>query len=145
MDFLVADRAVLIPWRPQIVERRRHDAESRSRCGRRARAGQVGVALQANEPDLVPSKHPRIRRSVRLVTARAALELHGRMLECKRSPLIAVTAEAARLVGGERLHHPRTKAPVGVVAIDARHGAFGNPMLERLLKLTPRALVAARA
>jgi hypothetical protein len=103
------------------------------------------MALQANEPDLLARKHPRIRRSVRFVTARAALEPYGRVFKCERAPLIAVAAEAARFARGERLLHAWTKASMGIVTIDTRHGAFGDPMLERLLELTPCALVATRA
>src|SRR5207249_3364972 len=98
-----------------------------------------------NEPDLPARKHPRIRRSVRFVAARAALEPYWRVFKRERSPLIAVAAKAAWFVAGERLHHARTEASMGIMTIDARHGAFGKPMLERLLELTPDACMATRA
>ena len=123
----------------------RNYAESRFRWSRRTRCGKVGMALQANESDLLPREHPWIRRSVRFVTTRTALEPYRSVFKCERPSLIAVAAETARFVGRKRLHHARTEAPMGVVAIDARHGAFRNPMLERLLKLTPGAPMATRA
>src|ERR1700682_3343869 len=103
VDFLVANGAFLIARRPQIMERRRDHAQSRFDSGRRR--GQVGMALQANKTDFLAREHARIRRSVRLMAARAALKSHWRVLECEWSSLIAVTAEATRFIGRERLHH----------------------------------------
>jgi hypothetical protein len=56
-----------------------------------------------------------------------------------------VTIEASRLVGAERLQHCRTDAAVRIVAIDTRHGAFGQFMMIRLLELRPHIQVATRA
>jgi len=103
------------------------------------------MALQANESDLLPREHPWIRRSVRFVTTRTALEPYRRVFKYERPSLIAVAAETARFVGRKRLHHALTEAAVGIVAIDAGHGTFGEPVLERLLKLAPRALMTACA
>src|SRR5436189_104542 len=105
MDFLMANRAVPIARRTQIVKRRRHYTESRFRRRGRTRRREVGMALQANKSDLLLREHPRIRRSMLFVAAPAALESYRRVFKCERPSLIAVTAETARFVGSERLHH----------------------------------------
>src|SRR6266568_3034305 len=97
----MANRAVLVAWRAQVMERRRDHPQSGLR---RSRRRTVGMALQTHDPHLLPREHTGVRRSVRFVTAPAALKPHRRMLERERSPLVAMTAETARFVGRE-LHH----------------------------------------
>jgi hypothetical protein len=78
------------------------------------------------------------------VTTAAALKSNWRMLECKRSPLIAVAAKAAGFIGCEGLHHP-AETPVWIVAIHAGHCSFRQPVLVGPLKLCPDTGVAIGA
>src|SRR6476620_10867825 len=103
------------------------------------------MALETRESNLCPRQHPRIRRSVRLVTAPAALEPYRRMLEGERPTLFTVTAEAAWLVGRKGLHHSLAETAVRIVAIHARHGPFRQPVLEGSLELIPGAGMATGA
>src|SRR5262245_7632120 len=105
MDFLMADRAVPVARRTEVMESRGDYTESCLCRSSRARNGQVSMALQTDESDLLPGEHPWIRRSVRLVTARAAFQSHGRVFERERSSLITVATEAARLIGRKVLQH----------------------------------------
>jgi len=95
------------------------------------------MALETHEPHLLADQHARISRAVRFVTNPATLEPHCRMLERKRTTLVAVALEAARLVRSERLHHRRPDTAVWIMAIDAGHGAFGQLMVIRTLELGP--------
>src|SRR5437879_8144334 len=103
------------------------------------------MALETRESNLRPRQHPRIRRSVRLVTAPAALEPYRRMFECERPKLFTVTAEAAWLVGRKRLHHSLPETAVRIVAIHAGHGPFRQPVLVGSLELIPGAHMATGA
>jgi len=142
VNLLVTDRAVLKTWRTQIVERRRHHSDHRARI---VYAGQIGVALQTNQAHFLPYQHARIGRAVRLMTCPATLKPHGGVLKRKGPPLVPVAVEASRFVGAKRLHHCRTDAAVRIVAIDTRHGAFGQFVVIRLLELRPDIQVATRA
>ena len=82
---------------------------------------------------------------MRLVTAVAAFETHRRMLEGERSALIAVAAEAIRFIRSERGPHRRPGTAVRIVAIDAAHRAFRQPMMIRFLELRPDIQMASRA
>jgi hypothetical protein len=139
MDFLMADCAVLKPRRPQIVEGRRHNAQSRA-CDSR----QIGVTLQADQPYFLAGQHPGIRRTVRLVTAPATFKTHHSMLEGKWSAFVAMTIETSRFISGEDLRHGRPDAAVRIVAIDAGHGAFRELVMVRPLELRPNIYVTAR-
>jgi hypothetical protein len=141
VDLLVTDRAVLKTWRTQIVERWRHYSDNRARI---VYAGQIRVALQTNQAHLLPDQHARIGRAMRFMTRPATLKPHGGVLKCKGSAFVPVAVEASRLVGAERLHHRRTDAAVRIVAIDTRHGAFGQFMVIRLLELRPYIQVTTR-
>src|SRR5579862_6073667 len=97
MHLLVAQRAVLKSRQTHVVEGGRNGPQCSvdGSCGSR----QVGVAFQADEHDLGPGQHPRIGRSVRLVTSGTALERDGSVRKGKRPALVAVALKAARLVG----------------------------------------------
>jgi len=90
-------------------------------------------------------QHARIRRAVRLVAGRAALEPHRRVLENKGPALVAVAPVATRLVSRNRLDRPRQLRPVRVVAVDARHRPFGQLVLVRPLEARPDRGMALRA
>lgn|SRR5689334_21407647 len=94
----------------------------------------VRVALQADQPLLVPHQHAWIRGAVRFVARRAAFQAHRRMFIRERASLVAMAPEAARLVAERGAHGFRAKAAVWVVAIGAGHGAFGQSMLVRTLE-----------
>ena len=142
MRFDVAHAAVLICRASEIVEGRGHAADG-VRLGRGE--PHVGVTLQAHEPLLMAGEHARIRRAVRLVARFAAFHFHRRMLKSKRPALVAVAADATGLVGVFRVDHAREKTAVGVMTIDAGHGAFRQAMRVRPLKLGPNLDVAAGA
>src|SRR5216684_7322857 len=74
---------------------------------------------------------------MRLVAGRAALQAHRRMLEHEGPALIAMTFEASGLIGRDRLHLPRQKASMGVVAVQAGHRTFRQLVVVRSLKLGP--------
>ena len=116
----MASRAVLIARAAQIVERGRRPAHS---CSGRQR-----VALQAKRFHVGAFQHSRIYRSMRFVASRAAFQIHGSMLKNKRTALVAVTLEAAALVGGEGLERAGQHAAVGIVAIHAAHRALRQLM-----------------
>src|SRR5581483_1981978 len=80
----------------------------------------------------------RIRRSMLLVTASAALHAHGRVLESEWAALVAVAFETAGFVGCEQVHHARAKGAVRIVTIRAGHSSFRKPVPERPLELAPR-------
>jgi hypothetical protein len=139
VNFLMTDRAVLKPRRAKIVKRGRHVAQCS--CLR----AQIGVAFQANKPDLMPGQHTRIRGTVRLMAALTSFKSHGRVLKGKRASLVRVAAQAARLVRGERPNLSRINRPVRIVAIHAGHRSLGKPVRVRLSELRPGGSVAGRA
>lgn len=122
--------------------KRRRDSTKRSSTGRDTGRTDVSVAFQAHEAFFVPDEHARIRRAMRLMAGAASIHLHRSVLEGERSPLITVALEAAGFIGIYSSNRLRKKASVGIVAIDARHRAFRQAVLERLLELSPRRLVA---
>ncbi len=69
------------------------------------------------------------------MTAPTALKPYGRMLECEWSAFVPVALEAAGLIRREGLHHAGPETSMRIVAIDARHGALRNAVLEGTLKL----------
>ena len=103
------------------------------------------MTLQADQAHFLPGQHARIGRAVRLMTRAATLKPYGSVFKRKGPPLVPVAVEASRLVGGEGLQHGRANASVRIVAIDARHGAFGQFMVIRPLKLRPDIQVTAGA
>ena len=82
---------------------------------------------------------------MRFVTASAAVKAHGSVLECEWTALVAVAAETAGLIGGERLSHNRADTPVRIVAIDAGHRSLRQPVMIGLLELRPDAGMATSA
>jgi len=103
------------------------------------------MALETRESNLRPSQHPRICRSVRLVTTPATLETYRRMLECERPTLFTMTTEATLLIRRKRLHHSGPETPVRIVAIHAGHGPFREAVLVGSLELIPSARMATGA
>ena len=81
---------------------------------------------------------------MRFVADRTTFKAHGVVLERERPTLVAMAIQAPRLVGGKGLRHRGTRGAVRVVAIDATHRAFGQPVVIRPLKLRPDIQVAAR-
>jgi hypothetical protein len=75
----------------------------------------------------------------------AAFEAQRRMLECKRSALIAVTREASRLISADIPQRGVSDAPVRIVTVHARHGRFRQTVAEWLTKLRHDAGVTTRA
>ena len=141
----MADGAVLESRIAQVMKCRRYGAQWSASGGSRRRHRQIGVALQANVLYLCPGEHPRVGRSMRLMTRLTTFQLHGRMREDERAGLVSVTVETTGLVRARRLHHMRERTTVRIVAIDARHGALGERMFVGSLKRRPFAVVAAGA
>ena len=127
VNLLVADGAVPVAGRSEIVKCRRNYARDYSGCvGHR----QVRVAFEANQPHFLPDQHLRIRGAVRHVATLAAFLAHGGMLERERPAFVAVTVETARFVGVGHPHQAGFEAAVRIVAVNARHRIFRNPVLE---------------
>ena len=103
------------------------------------------MTLQTHLTHLVTDQHARISGAVRLMTGHAALKANGRVLENKRTALIAVALEASRLVTERNAHGLRHGARVRIVTVGAGHRAFGQAMLVRLLKRRPNREMARRA
>jgi len=70
-----------------------------------------------------------------LVACGAAFKAHRCVLKGEWTALVSMTLEATGLVGGETPGHRAPRASVRVMAIDARHRPFRQPVAERLLKL----------
>ncbi len=103
------------------------------------------MALQTNQPHLMPHQHSRIYGTMRFVARRASFEPDWRVLERERSALIAMALNTAGFVSRECLGHGRTCRPMRIVAIDARHGIFRNLVSVWLLKLRHHLQVASGA
>ena len=131
----MAEGAVLEARAPQIVERRRDRAERPVGRRRRAPAGWRGIPGRRTAPARAsacagwPSRAAGGRR--------AAFQLHRGVLEDEGAALIAVAIDAARLVGLDGLDLARQEAAVRIVAIDAGHGAFRQPVLVGPLEARP--------
>ena len=83
-----------------ILAARRLVVKTRNR--RRERVGRIGIGyrcmtLEAQLADSAPLEHLGIRRAVRRMARRAPLKFQCRMLEHKRSLLIAVTFYTSRV------------------------------------------------
>lgn len=103
------------------------------------------MTLQAHQAHFLTSQHFGIRRAVRLMTASAAFQPDGGVLEREWASLIGVAPVTARLVRSGRLHHSRAERSVRVMAIHTGHDAFGKVMAEWSLELVGGARVAAGA
>jgi len=88
------------------------------------------VALQAQQIDVAHAQHVRVGSAVRNVAGRAAFDLHGLVLEDKRSLFVSVAGEANRVLCGRRAHLLRSRRAVRIVAIGALHQAFVHPMVK---------------
>jgi hypothetical protein len=75
----------------------------------------------------------------------ATLQPHWSMLERKGTGLIAMAPCAARFVGARGLGHFGQHTAVRIVAIHARHGAFGQAVFVGALKAGPNVGVASGA
>ncbi len=103
------------------------------------------MAFQTDKADLGACQHSRIGGAMRFMTRRAALEPHGGVLKRKWPALVAVAFETSGIVGREGLLHGRAGAAMWIVAVHAAHGAFGQFVMERPLKLGPHVQVAGPA
>ena len=92
------------------------------------------MTFEAHQANFVPDQHSRISRAVRLMAGGATFEANGGVLEYKWSTFVAVALEAGRLVTEGNAHALRHIARVRIVAIGARHGAFGETMFIGFLK-----------
>jgi hypothetical protein len=142
MHFHVARTAVIEPWAAQIVERRRHSAD---RIRRNTRTAHIGVALEADESFLVALQHAWVRRSMRLMASSATFQFHRRMFKCERPALVAVALETTGLIAIHRLQHLESRSAMRIVAIGARHGAFGDRMMMRAIEFGDYARMALLA
>ncbi len=146
VDLHVANRAVAdsadSAGRGTPAERR--PASGGRVCDRRRRL--LAVALQADEAHLVAGQHARIGRAVRLVAGRAAFQPHRRVLVGKRTALVAVALEAARLVGRHRLERTvASRLPCGLWQSTQDMAPLGQLVRVRPLERGPLRRVAARA
>ena len=91
------------------------------------------------------SQHARISRPVRFMASSAAFKAHRSVLKSKRTALVSVAGEAARLIAGKCSGHFRPDAPVGVVTVHATHCFLGKPVVVRLLELRRNLKVTTRA
>ena len=119
----------------QIMQRRWYSANGAIRRGLRPR--QVGVTFEADVLYRRAGQHPRIYRSVRLVTGAATFDPHRRVFENKWASEVAMAFHAARFIGIHETHVAGEVAAVGIVAIHARHGAFGKAMFVGLRETRP--------
>ena len=137
VNLLMTYRAVLESRRAQIVKGRRNTTKRRPGITRRTHS-HIGVTLQTYKTNFMPGQHPRIRRSMRLVTGAAAFQSHGRVLERKGSALIGVALQAAWLIPGECSNHLWTRASMRIMAVYAGHGSLRQPVRVGPLELGPR-------
>jgi hypothetical protein len=143
VDFLMANSTVPEAWRPQVVKRRRHNADHRLRGGVLSR--HIGVAFKTHVSHLLPRQHFRVSGAMNLMTTGTALQPDRRVLECKRASLVGMALETTRLVSGERPNLPEKKAAMWIMAIRTRHCALRQPVSVRALKLAPGAEMARGA
>jgi len=132
VNLLMTHGAVLKRGQEQIVKRRWHDTRHFHR-----RVRKISVALQADETNVGAIEHPRVRGAMRLVTSLAAFKAHRCVFEGEWAALVAVAAEASRLVGREDLEHRGPNAAMGIVAVHAAHVAFRELVMEWPLELRP--------
>ena len=142
MDLLMADRAILKYRRAQIVKCGRDHANG---AGLVIWCGQVRVTVEAHVLNLRTREHPRIRRTMRLMTRLASFVTNGLMFEGEGSALIAVAIEASGFIRAETLRHRSADRSVRVVTIDATHGLFGQFVVIRTLELRPDGQMATAA
>ena len=92
------------------------------------------MAFEAYQPYFLADQHLRVRRPVRHMAALAAFLPDRSVLEGEWPAFIAMALEAARLIGARHAHEAGLEAAVRIVAIDAGHRVFGNPVFERFGK-----------
>jgi len=142
VNLLVTDGAIAKARRSQVMEGGRHNSRHDS-AGIRDR--QVGMAFETDEAHFLPDQHLRVRGTVRQVATLAAFFPDRSVLEGEGSAFVAMTLEAARLIGARHPHEAGFEAAVRIVAIDAGHRIFRHPMFERLGKRRFHINVAALA
>ena len=120
VNLLMADRAVLVARRTQIVECRRYHSRHANRVIRR----QVGMALEAYEAHLLPRQHARVCGAVRFMASGATFEAHRLVFECEWTALIAVAIQTSGFVCAKALLHRGANGTVRIVAIHAAHGVL---------------------
>ena len=90
-------------------------------------------------------QQPRVRRTVRRVTGRAAFGLDRRVFERKRSLLVCVAPDACSICSCGQPGLPRLKSTVRVMTVAAAHRAFQNLVMEGRGELRLHLVVAAGA
>src|SRR5580692_9511633 len=95
------------------------------------------MALQANKANIGSCQHSWIRRSMRLVTRRAAFKAHRCMFEREWTPFVAMTREAPRLIGREAYEHGVPNTAMRIVAVDTAHRSLRQLVTEGPLELGP--------
>ena len=82
---------------------------------------------------------------MRRVTGRAAFSFQWRVFERERTLLIRVTLDASGISTGGEPGLLQFKAAVRIVAVAALHHSFENFMVERLVEIRLRFLMATHA
>lgn len=93
------------------------------------------MALQAKQIDVAQLQHVGIWSAVSQMARLAAIHLHGRVFEHKRSLLVRVAFEADSVLGGGSPQLVRLHRAVHVVAIAALDQPFIHAMMERHIEL----------
>jgi len=132
----VADRAILVARQTHVVERRRLAVQN-------VRTG--GVTFKAKGSDRRTHEHLRVVGPMRLVAALAILDFQDRMLKDERPFLFPVAARAGHLTGNLGAELPAVDAAVRLVAVDAAHRIFLNPVVIGLREISAALDVAAEA
>src|SRR5579863_3364583 len=123
------------------MERRWHHADRAGLVRRR----KIRVTFEAHQPNQLPYQHAWIGRAMRFMAGLASFESDRAMFEGERTPLVAMAAQAARLVRSEALRHRGPDTAVRIVAIDAAHRPLRQLVMFRALKLRPYVGVASGA
>ena len=100
------------------------------------------VAGQTKLVNGTEAQQPRISRTVRRVTCRAAFGLERRMLKSEGTLFVRVTLNAGGVCAGSQSRLFKLKATVWVMAITTLHCAFENFVMERHVELGLHLIVA---
>ena len=132
VNLLMANRAILIAARSQVMKCRRHNADHAGSSWPLLR--KICVTFEADEADISSRQHFRICRSVGFMTSLATLGPHGNVFIGKRAPKIAMAFETTGLVRSECANLPLREAAMRIVAVHAGHGGLRKPVRVRALE-----------
>src|SRR5262249_41940067 len=90
------------------------------------------MALQAEQVHLAPAEQARIRRAMRRVAGNAAVNLHRRVFECKRTGLVRVAVKTNYVLSRRGTELMGEESAVRVVAVVAGNQSLIDPVMERL-------------